>query len=879
MKVFYKICLSLFFIIFSAGLVSAETLPSMPYIPKVSISNLKLDKDSYRIGDVVTGSFDLVNKESFDVEGINYQVSLVGALDKNGVPNVEYDLGTTTPIAVSPKTKQHVAFKYNLRNAPNDTAAGILLSLVMNNGIELSWKSSPVKIIGGVSILTPVNAFIKFDGKKFELQQGPTVSSDKETNFSVSFFNESKDVYNLHTTMVLQDKSMVDVPDFKPVLSTPVKVLAFSTTTITSVLPTKGLVPGVYLAKFTFSDDKDVSRAPVLYARYIVGGDMVSIVNVTSGTVLPAKAGDTLNVDIAYTGRPLDITSNNSSSTTTANISVVVKNEKNETVLNYNEEKQFGLFGVINISGNINKPAESLTAEVTVTKGGNEILASYKNKIIFSDIYSGKKTNSDGQYVEEVNTPPVKSNKYIFVLYGIAILLFIIAVIVLVVIRKKRLAATLILVGVSLFSYSAHADFIVVSSQNAGVVVDGQEYGRAPVVTGDLSPDILYPGEPYSVSGTIQNWACNNSYSDVNVLGYVTSENVLLSQSDKVSTPFNANHGSYVHSTRFASDRNIKAPTVPDTYSFKLDVTSRMYWDGNVYSGYQSRTFGFFPFTVVSDSINNLSYMCNSGTSTVLSWSPIVPADGYSVVVSDNLKTIRDTVSVSSYQFNSDSEKDYNAIVKPCQGDFCGKATSIVTRCAGECVSNTSRVCSTSDPDKIFDNCGKVVDTCSGGDICSGGMCTKTTVSADKNKNQCNLSASSTAIYDNNGKFVKTCPSGEACFDGYCTSISSLSSDPAKINLRGRVTTNDMSAPWKTASPVANVIVSKGGKLDLDWVVTGSFSGMTCTTNNINSSIGYGGTWTTGVNNETTSYSITCKNAYGTDTKTVKSIVYQTSEY
>ncbi|MEI8123838.1 MAG: hypothetical protein WCG60_01570, partial [bacterium] len=165
-------------------------LDELNNMPSVQTYNFKLDKAIYKAGDTVKGTFFIKNDRAYNLPDLKYTVSLAGEYDKRtGLPAMVYDSKSFGPVflAGSEESKE-VSFSYKLPESYAGDNFGIQIKTFTNAGIPLGWNSVLIKINGVSGVLKIDSAYVEVDGKKFSLQEGPTIKEGKkgETHIFVS---------------------------------------------------------------------------------------------------------------------------------------------------------------------------------------------------------------------------------------------------------------------------------------------------------------------------------------------------------------------------------------------------------------------------------------------------------------------------------------------------------------------------------------------------------------------------------------------------------------------------------------------------------------------------------------------------------------------
>jgi len=828
----YKIVLS---VLFSFSLilgqqVFAQTLPDL-YISKIS-----LDKTSYTPNSTINGTFSLANQGGNDAKDIYLLISLVG-LDEGGhVARVIYDTKKYGPIEIGSNTTQTIPFTYTLKTIPNDPSLGIHIRAINKDGAPIHWEVIKLKATGAISTLQPVGAYVSSNEKKYALQQGPTVKAGDLVTFNAIYLNSSKDTYTVIPTVTLVDKSQSEIKDIFPAIESSVKIVPNGTTSISFSLPTKDLKSGVYLSKITLTDTSGRNRAPDLYARYIIDGDVVDIQSVYINKPLPVNANSQAIISVGYTGRPINIsqfenaTSTTKISDTPVNATIVVKlfNEKEEKVAEVTLPSTFNLSGFINIPLTISGESKILTADISVLQGGN-VISNYKGQVI----YDADKITEKGNIVSKnINTSPL-----LYLITGIALLVLFLILFI----RKRYKIAGIIfffivIVGGLFFigrPNSSNANTWV-SDNAADLVINrapGDTAGVFYIIQGG-PPSTISINEPYNINTTFYMSACYNATTLANVIVRVkdaSNQWQIINNSTSTLYTFNstafqyyvdflAQNGYSVSAYNVYGDMYLgsyNAPSAPvNNYDFLTTFEDFWYVYGDPVNYFQhvGHEVGHWYMNVTApicgtatstpSSIAPSSNLCTSGTPTTptafgSTWSWSCQGTGNASTTCSSTRTC------SGGQHVSDNT---------CA---CDSGFSLVN---GICTSNTSCSGTSTSTCPVSQDCNYVATCVSGScnytttpGICSGGgSCVPVSIGYNLNPQtvassslMCNLTWNATNVYSGGG----ACANSITCtLDGSAKTASS--SQPISVGTHNLTCTDG--ATSFTVSPKCKTVGSFG---------------------------------------------------------------------
>jgi len=372
MKKFLLVLFSLS-ILSSVGLlpVLTQAKTEMVTLPGIYVENLILDKEEYKAGDTVKGTFTLLNSETTAIPNIYYLVLLMGDYE-NTIPQTQYDRTEMTgPFNLSPGEKRTVEFTYTIPKAISGEGLGIQVHLSMQNGAGLGWSDKMVKITGGTGFLQATSAHIEVGTNGFGLQEGPMVYEGDKAYLFATFKNNTTGVIEVTPTIKIQNRS--DVGEIlKEFTENTMTVKPKTSVDLKIELPIFDYTPRVYVGKLEMLDTTKNAVAPALDFRYIIFGDIVTINNLTSDKE-SIGTGDILTLKLDYSGAPFDILTGKVASSTPADLNVKIFNQKDKLVAEYSDKTDFNVEykKVITISAERN--ALALRAEVLVSRDGKTI--------------------------------------------------------------------------------------------------------------------------------------------------------------------------------------------------------------------------------------------------------------------------------------------------------------------------------------------------------------------------------------------------------------------------------------------------------------------------------------------------------------------------
>lgn len=615
------------------SLISAtkEEISIMNSTPEVYVSNLSLDKSEYKGGDTVKGSFFVINSKSEQTPSIFFNIYLAGKYDSKGILNSEdYSVQKSESVFLSPNEKREVKFSYQLPLSNQAYSTNKLLKIKVrfftNSGWPLGWQDVPIKVVGLNSVsLNIEKANIEIGKNVYEVQEGPTIKPGEKALLKIKVNNPTQTSLSFTPILSFYGKDtnlLVKKYSEKEIL-----VKAGASLDLSYELPNFEAVAGVYTGSISFETNGYSSN--LVHFRYIVGGNIANIRNITSDKSL-IKKGENLNLNILLTGTPVDIANlAGSASSSLVNFDLKVFGEKKSLIASYNKQVRLS---------DLSKPislialdsARDLRVEAVVSESG-KILSEYKAELL------SPKTN-------EPLTPKI---------FWIILFIIVLAVLVLIFIfiknkmLKKTIVTSFLFLLMCLPLFRAEAFTVESVSYPAGYAWSSADGGTQVQIN---SPVGNYaPGQTFNLTGTVYIRACSNGPSRIVVYAKIGDTNFGAPLYD--SGAFGVDGNSEIHYGS-SKDFNVSGFTAPSTSGEKrLYVKVETYYYRSFFS-YNHQTSrnsfltsvlqGYQSFNVVSpnpvDSSNptGLSVSCPApGTSGTVSWSAVPGASGYALRINN----------------------------------------------------------------------------------------------------------------------------------------------------------------------------------------------------------------------------------------------------
>ena len=628
------------------GYAQTQTSQPVNQVPDIYVQNLRLQRPAYSAGDVVTGTFELVNSDSVGISDVQYKVSLAGMYDAAGDLQDVYNSKIYSPVFLNPGERRLTTFVYTLPKAFSGDSLQIHVQAMLKSGTPLGWGDAPIKVTGGLPTLSTTQVFLTVDGQKFPASVGPTIHADSTTTptVTISVENSSPTSLTLTPHIRIYDRSTTGAT-LKNAPVDPITLASKEKKDLVYPIELFSGKAGVYVAQVDFVDENNIARAQPVQFRYIVSGDIVTITSVTAGKSSVA-IGDTLPVTVNYAGVPYDLVPRTEQQVKAAGgdptLDVKAYNEKNELIGSYSGTQNFNqdTSKTVNITAAV--AAQALRADITITRGG-KIIASYSTKLT---------GNYDVAQQNALQHPELNRTQQIVIALVtlLIIIVLIIGVIRFVNMRRARALMSLLIIFTTVaylflpYIQSANA-YTVTSRQSYNAEWDYQNIGAYPAnntycnpsggncqsswptkpnfpgywnpnndhswlaVAGcyngypsncesNLSPTVtintptsgtaLTPGQTFNLTGSVYALGCLNSAQEVFV-------SATFNGTTKTQDKTNINnfklgyHDVTTGSTNFSLN-GFTAPMTPGTYTLTFEVDNYTNYPDYTYSGHANRT-------------------------------------------------------------------------------------------------------------------------------------------------------------------------------------------------------------------------------------------------------------------------------------------------
>lgn len=302
----------------------------------IIVSEVTLEKITYNAGDTVKGTIILNNQASLDQTDVYFDISLVGDYStkqgRYGLAETFYDTKVFGPFTAKAGVSSKIPFTYVMPKNIGGAGLGINISARSIAGVPYGWKDVRLnEVKGGKATLVFKNAYVNVDGKKHAPGAGPTVRATTTIDFHILVTNPTDKAIVVTPSIEVHDR-LVSGKLIKKYTEKNVTIGAKGNYEFVLKPDLNGNVPGVYLTAVSLVDTAgEESFAPIEF-RYILPGAIATIQEITFDQQT-VKEGETVNVNVVYTGPPQDILSGEQEKIEDATIQVQLVNAENDEII------------------------------------------------------------------------------------------------------------------------------------------------------------------------------------------------------------------------------------------------------------------------------------------------------------------------------------------------------------------------------------------------------------------------------------------------------------------------------------------------------------------------------------------------------------------
>jgi hypothetical protein len=403
----------------------------------LSISNISFS--SVDIVDnkiIVKGAFEIENKSDYESPDFHYSVfGVLRGLEKS-TDFPDYSNSRSDVIKLDSKEKIKKDFSLELKNLLDFGSLLVNIRIESPTGEMFTNKSkeipnssinqNPQTLSDKKNIYSGINYYFNLNSEKFFINEGPTFYPEKEDLFLEITSTSSNDIIGEKKAKI----SIFSNTYFTAPVYTEEVSLFFDDETsgskINSIKIPEELEPGVYPMKIELENDFSNYYIPIIYGRFIIGGEIIKI------TSLSFEENKTIkDFLITIQGTPLDLRNQNDyTSLNNFDIEIILKNKKDEIIISE-------LYPNQNVLVN------------------NEVNLSLKNPVQYKSVYQIVINAKNGDKIIHSYSKNIKHKEINIVLTLISSLILIILILTLSVIRKKMKVKGIIVLTIICFSFGA----------------------------------------------------------------------------------------------------------------------------------------------------------------------------------------------------------------------------------------------------------------------------------------------------------------------------------------------------------------------------------------------------------------------------------------
>ena len=570
------ITLSIVFVLSSNHVFSAVIPgPGIEIKNQTEFTDLSFEDRVYKPGDVVKASFTFVNNDSYDYTDVSLSPYLMVFSSTTKTFNVYGMQNKIGSYFIPRSSKKTISFEYTIPQSGNIEKSSIVrlvANVFQGTGVSLGPVSSPVKIDDLVSSIDVTSVYLKVNNHSYGIQAGPVVSATTSVYLVATLKNTTGNSVSLNPKLTIFDLQ----PSRPEVSNKSYNVLVLKNGESREVdfeVPQLSK-PGVYAGELRMFDEKGIERSTLITSRWIIDGDMVTIPSVTIDRTSLNK-GEQANVNVVYTGAPININTGTKYSVGKGDIEVTLYGDKNQVIASDKKEVDFDTLSSNATFNLVAKDESSKISVVAVASKEGKELARYGTLLTNPDTYIATKS-------------PLKN---IIIIFSLIFVLALLLVFVLFRMRSKKAMSTLFFI----LTFSALCGLGGKEAQAADRACLNNQFCAQGSMTSNL---VVYPNK--DISSDIWNVAeaqvCSNWPGNTRITYQIyDSNNNLISekkaeQDDAIlyghGDPRSANlwrvfSGFYPNTANHISV-NIIAPLAPGIYTLKesvwLDANYRDAW-------------------------------------------------------------------------------------------------------------------------------------------------------------------------------------------------------------------------------------------------------------------------------------------------------------
>jgi hypothetical protein len=357
-----------------------ENHSSEVYVTDLNIGDIK----TYKVGEVIKGSFVLYNNSDLGVFGLTYDVQAVGGLDTASSRVYDVAVGTEK-FSLKAMEKRTIPFTYTIPGNFNGENLAILVQGKTSDGLKSGWAvTHPFSVVGGLAQLEVAKSSIEVRGNDssasssssrfYQIGSAPFIYQDKYPENAFAQFVLKNTTSETITVVPIVDiaalgKASQNLFHKEYKESVVISGAGETSDSVSLALPNFDWKPGVYEGSVSFKDLQGNERADKIHFKYVVGGEMYNILSLESN-MWDATKGVPIQLLMKLEGSPFDMYSDGSRpSSQVASVYVTLFNEKDGEVVRTSQDIDFLSNPTKIFVVKAGRDAKALRANVEVKKG------------------------------------------------------------------------------------------------------------------------------------------------------------------------------------------------------------------------------------------------------------------------------------------------------------------------------------------------------------------------------------------------------------------------------------------------------------------------------------------------------------------------------
>ena len=479
----------LYLFVFLSIFVAASFNANGFAVPSVYVSDIKLEKDVFSAGEIISGTFIVESGEPEAISDLGYFAGLIQKYTDNAAEVFVNKINSSEKFFLRPGEKLKKEFTYKIPKNLSEGRYGLRIQLTTGKGIPLGWNDYFINVENGGNFISLTNPWVIDEWIKYDAGGGRSFNKDETPIIEFKASNQGSEpvtakpvikIFRRHTNLEL----------LKTYEEKEISLEAKEERIIQYSLP-KLETPESYLAELVLIDEKGNQISNITNFRWVISGMSAEILSLVSSA--PSKKDcQVQRAIVSYVG-PAD------PEVSGGKASLIVKIIDNGEIIGQTQKEISLEAGETELIVNASRCVETPQITAEIVKDG-AVLDSYT-----------------------IAQPPAAPKK--FDLFSkqnfIFLALFIIVLIAILIVKKKRAVLLLIAAG-------AIATFSLPLIVSADVIVGTSGPGDGTIIAWN-SPrhnSVFEPGETFiTFSGKIWIGSCSNSLIQNKITFYLTDKN------------------------------------------------------------------------------------------------------------------------------------------------------------------------------------------------------------------------------------------------------------------------------------------------------------------------------------------------------------------